>query len=191
MFAMTNMNFQCKRCGKCCKHRGDVLLTPMDIFHIAKLKDVTCKEVVEKFTQLRTSQGDKYPRLVVRARDPQMTCVFYDKRIGCTIYPVRPIACSLFPLMPVTEDKFSIQYCNGVNQRDGEKVNIIDWIQENSTRYESEKGIRKFFIEASADLENRHPITSKEQVEKVKELVYCNYDVSKDMEAQIRKNMEM
>ncbi len=31
MLSIETIKFKCDRCGKCCKHRGDIALTPMDV----------------------------------------------------------------------------------------------------------------------------------------------------------------
>lgn len=31
--------FHCTQCGKCCIHREDILLSPKDLFHIAKMNN--------------------------------------------------------------------------------------------------------------------------------------------------------
>lgn len=36
MLSIETIKFKCDRCGKCCKHRGDIALTPMDVFQISK-----------------------------------------------------------------------------------------------------------------------------------------------------------
>lgn len=33
--------FHCTQCGKCCIHREDILLSPKDLFHIAKKLKIT------------------------------------------------------------------------------------------------------------------------------------------------------
>lgn len=36
--------FHCTQCGKCCIHREDILLSPKDLFHIAKKLKITPEE---------------------------------------------------------------------------------------------------------------------------------------------------
>lgn len=33
--------FHCTQCGKCCIHREDILLSPKDLFNIAKISNYT------------------------------------------------------------------------------------------------------------------------------------------------------
>ena len=44
-------HFKCRSCGKCCKNREDILLTPRDIFRIALYLQKTSTEVIEEYCE--------------------------------------------------------------------------------------------------------------------------------------------
>jgi len=85
------LQFECTRCGKCCGGApGVVWLTNEEIAAIAKYRG----ESITRFRSLYTRKVDGKVSLRERAN---FDCVFYDKKQGCTIYPVRPRQCRTWP----------------------------------------------------------------------------------------------
>ena len=189
MISISKINFECQRCGKCCKHRGDLALTPMDVFQISKFLRISCEEMVKRYTQL--SHRHDFPQIVLQGVSKQSICIFYDKRKGCTIYPVRPTQCYLFPLATITsfkDEQFRIQHCPGHNANT-ESQPVLDWIRNSSPRYESEKDLFIWYLEKLPEIDRLCHLMNSEHLNKVKELMYYDYDLTKDMESQIRFNL--
>ena len=191
MFAIENINFKCERCGKCCKHRGDLGLTPMDVFQISKYLNISCEEMVRRYTRLSHRHGN-FPQLVIQGVGKQSTCIFYDRRSGCKIYPARPAQCYLFPLEPLTPStspnpKFGIRECYSKAKTD-DKMPVQEWIRRSSDRYEAEKDIFHWYMETLPGLE-RFCEDNPYSKEKIKHLIYCEYDLTKDMDEQIKYNL--
>ena len=44
--------FHCTMCGKCCINREDILLTPRDVYNMAKELEITTKELFETYCEL-------------------------------------------------------------------------------------------------------------------------------------------
>ena len=87
----SGLAFNCTRCGKCCTGEpGFVWVTAREIEAIAAF----CKESVEEVTTVftRSSKG----RRTLREKE-NGDCVFYDRQLGCTVYPVRPAQCRTWP----------------------------------------------------------------------------------------------
>lgn len=190
MLSIETIKFKCDRCGKCCKHRGDIALTPMDVFQISKYLGCSCEETVRKYTRLSHRHGN-FPQVVIQGEGKQSTCIFYDRRIGCKIYPVRPAQCYMFPLVPLTAStdpnpKFGIRECYSKSVAD--PVPVQEWIRRSSDRYESEKEIFHWYMEILSGLE-RFSEDNPYSKERIKKLLYCEYDLSKDMEEQIKQNL--
>ena len=47
--------FHCTQCGKCCIHREDILLSPKDLFNIAKKFQITLKCFFKKLANVSSS----------------------------------------------------------------------------------------------------------------------------------------
>jgi uncharacterized protein len=87
----TGLAFQCTRCGKCCTGApGYVWVTADDIEQIAAFRGDSLTEALGLYT--RPAAG----RRSLRER-PNGDCVFWDRKAGCTIYPVRPPQCRTWP----------------------------------------------------------------------------------------------
>lgn len=189
MYLISNMDFKCDRCGKCCKHRGDLALTPMDIFKISQHLNMSCEETVKKYTRL--SHRHNFPQIVLLSEGKQDTCVFYSKNC-CKIYPVRPSQCYLFPLILLTSlsdpnPKFSIQKCYS-KTRSEEQIPVQDWISQSSGRFASEKELLNWYILQFSRLE-KICILHSDKLNIIKKILYCDYDLSGDMELQVRTNL--
>jgi Fe-S-cluster containining protein len=85
------LRFRCTRCGNCCTGPpGFVWVNDTELAAIAHFRHESLAETTSVYTRpvgrersLREkSNGD---------------CVFYDRKHGCTIYPVRPRQCRTWP----------------------------------------------------------------------------------------------
>jgi len=126
--AIGDVRFKCQRCGSCCHHRRPqefddlippegmaefleksnlIYLTERDIDAISKRTGMVPEEFVdtlyqEKRGSVRVEEGGGKVILdlpVMRSRESDGSCVFFEEGSGCTIYPVRPTACRLFPFV--------------------------------------------------------------------------------------------
>lgn len=83
--------FECTRCGKCCTGEpGFVWVTDDELAAIAAFLGEPVEQVRARHT--RKSRG----RRTLREK-ADGDCVFYDRKTGCTIYPVRPPQCRTWP----------------------------------------------------------------------------------------------
>jgi len=101
--------FGCDRCNRCCRDRDDILLTPLDLFKIAKYLKKPIPEVLTEYCESYEGAGSKIPIVRLRPREYRRTCPFSGKD-GCRVYPARPIVCALFPLGRMSEpgaDRFT------------------------------------------------------------------------------------
>jgi uncharacterized protein len=86
--------FTCTRCGNCCTGApGYVWVSRDEIRQIAEFRGEGVREFSSKFVrrvQNRYSLVEK----------PGGDCVFWDKHLGCTVYPARPVQCRTWPFWP-------------------------------------------------------------------------------------------
>jgi Fe-S-cluster containining protein len=84
-------NFECRKCGDCCRWSGSVLLTEEDLDPLADFLGISCNEFLEKYTEVAPN------RRSLRLIDPpDMTCIFL-KEGRCIAYEARPQQCRDFP----------------------------------------------------------------------------------------------
>jgi Fe-S-cluster containining protein len=108
------LSFECTRCGNCCTGApGYVWVTADEIAAIARHLGQPV-EVVRATYTYRTSG-----RISLRER-ANGDCVFWDKKVGCTVYPARPAQCRTWPFWEsVTESRRTwtktAENCPGMN----------------------------------------------------------------------------
>jgi Fe-S-cluster containining protein len=106
------LRFTCSRCGHCCTGEpGYVWTTDEDLKAIAEFRGESVEEVRALFTRW-TDRGR-----TLREK-PNGDCVFYDRKVGCTVYPVRPPQCRTWPfwesnLATPEEWEHTCQVCPG------------------------------------------------------------------------------
>lgn len=93
----TVLNHKCNNCGMCCRNRGDISLTPLDVLNISQYLHMYPKDFISTYCEV-----GKYLDVRIRAAGPFDACVFLKVnskgKTYCDIYKVRPMACYLYPL---------------------------------------------------------------------------------------------
>ena len=85
------LRFECTQCGKCCTGApGYVWLNDEEIEALAIRAGVSEHVFLRDYTRL---EGEKRT-LVEKANHD---CIFYDSRVGCTVYEDRPRQCRSWP----------------------------------------------------------------------------------------------
>jgi Fe-S-cluster containining protein len=111
------LRFKCTRCGNCCTGApGYVWVTDEEIAAIAEFRGESVAEVTRKYVR----DGFRGPSLQELANND---CIFWDRKQGCTIYPVRPRQCRTWPFWeshvktPADWDRLR-EACPGAGQGD-------------------------------------------------------------------------
>ena len=85
------LSFECTRCGNCCTGPpGYVWVNAQEIAAIADHRGETAVEIEALYTRLVDGERSLREKL-------NGDCIFYDRRAGCLIYPVRPRQCRTWP----------------------------------------------------------------------------------------------
>ena len=86
-------DFQCLRCGKCCRWKGLVKVTDEEVDAIAAFLKMEPRAFIEKLTRL---SPDRTTLSLLEKEDG--SCYFYDEEFrSCRIQPVKPGQCRAFP----------------------------------------------------------------------------------------------
>jgi uncharacterized protein len=86
--------FTCTRCGACCTGApGYVWVNAEEISRLAEFRGLSIDAFGRQFVR---QVGDRLS-LVER---PGGDCIFWDKKVGCTVYEARPIQCQTWPFWP-------------------------------------------------------------------------------------------
>lgn len=89
--------FHCTACGKCCKHRDDVLLTPYDLFRIARYFRHTPAEIIESYCEPYVGSISHCPVVRIKPVLPENACPFLRNK-KCVVHKDKPMVCAVFPL---------------------------------------------------------------------------------------------
>jgi Fe-S-cluster containining protein len=85
------LRFRCTRCGNCCTGEpGHVWVNPEELAAIAEHRSEPVEEVIARFTR------EDHRERTLREKT-NGDCIFFDRAVGCTIYPVRPRQCRTWP----------------------------------------------------------------------------------------------
>lgn len=131
----THTKFECQRCGKCCKQRGDIPLMPADIIYICQYLNISREELFSKYLKW----DKKTNKLLVKAHEnDDKTCIFFEPGKGCRIHPVKPAICYKFPFIELEKGKFLVQDIECAKA--GKELKpITDVIADTSNRYLTEQ----------------------------------------------------
>lgn len=98
----------CDQCGKCCRDREDILLSPHDVFHMVKATGMQVIDMLKKYTEVYLGPTSNLPivRIVYRKElDGSTTCPFLGKKDNkhyCRIHEYKPYVCRSYPLGRMT-----------------------------------------------------------------------------------------
>lgn len=86
--------FTCTKCGACCTGQpGYVWVNAEEIARLAEFRGMSVEDFGRQFVR---QVGDQYS-LIER---PGGDCIFWDRKVGCTVYQARPIQCQTWPFWP-------------------------------------------------------------------------------------------
>lgn len=89
-------DFECLRCGECCRLSGYVRVTPQEIARIADYLGMTAAQVRARYVTTFSLDGRRIE--ILRDRPGTTTCIFLGEENECMIHPVKPEQCRTFPL---------------------------------------------------------------------------------------------
>ncbi len=108
--------FLCRATGKCCIHNL-VLLSSFDIFRIARVLNLSAKELFEKkLLTYRINPSNYWMEPILNSRS-NSTCPFLfretngaNEKYLCEIYESRPLVCRMYPLKYDTDTSLFMRF---------------------------------------------------------------------------------
>ena len=89
--------FHCTMCGRCCINREDILLTPRDIYRMAKELEITPQELFERYCENYLGGDSRMPIVRLKPRGSVQRCPLLKDR-KCSVHQAKPTVCALFPI---------------------------------------------------------------------------------------------
>lgn len=191
--------FRCKQCGSCCRDRIDILLSPFDLYRMAKELGKQLPEVLEEYGNYYIGSMSKVPLVALKMREDNGKCHFLRDDNKCQIQMNKPSVCALFPLGRCAARKddgtdiFYIVQPTNCGERD-ERHTPREWMEEFNLE-ESEEWFR-VWQDIVADLSERInkvlPKIPKTLDDKILSgiggILYLRYDMEKPLIPQVKEN---
>ena len=89
--------FHCTMCGKCCINREDILLTPRDMYCMAKELQITPKELFDQYCETYVGHDSRIPIVRLKPRGSIKRCPLL-KEHKCSVHKAKPGVCAMFPI---------------------------------------------------------------------------------------------
>lgn len=102
------LNFECQRCGECCRQEGFVYLKAGEAQKIADFFGLDVYDFTERYCELLNRQ-----KLVLKKAEKKEDCIFLEGD-RCRVQPVKPEQCRDFPIGWRTVK--SLDYCAGIKR---------------------------------------------------------------------------
>ncbi len=136
---LDGLRFTCTRCGNCCTGApGTVRVSDVEIGALADHLGVDEDRFRRDYTGRLRGGG------VSLGEKPNRDCVFWDRREGCTVYPVRPKQCHSWPFWSAvvhSEERWAEEAkgCPGMNRGALHDVARIDALADDDGTSDSSR----------------------------------------------------
>jgi Fe-S-cluster containining protein len=190
--------FRCKACGKCCKHREDVILTAYDMFRIANFLGRTPAEIFERYCHVYEGGSSHLPIVRVVPVPPYNSCPFLRNK-RCAIHEKKPVVCRVYPLARIFLSEgggAEFIYSGASCKHDPQTVTVREWIGDAASAEAEEAG--RLWVDILRDITLLiHPDKLEISEEKRRNMLtmiflnlYINYETDKPFLIQMKSNFE-
>ena len=200
--------FHCDQCGKCCTHREDIILSPMDIYKMAKELKMTPVEFYHEYCVFNIGEHTRMPIVRLASEGKDTHCVLL-KNHRCSVHKVKPAVCAMFPLgryMSFEKDDYNAESIDTSKVKyllqppecgdESETHTVREWLSGFDIKLEDEafvqwqKAISRFSNKFK-ELEKKQDMLSMMEIWFVVRVsLYLQYDTSKDFLPQFNYNVE-
>lgn len=200
--------FHCDQCGKCCTYRDDIILSPMDIFKMARELKITPVDFCNAYCVFNIGEHSRMPIVRLGSVGKDHHCVLLKNR-KCSVHKVKPAVCGMFPLgryMSFEKDDYDAAEFSASNVKyllqppgcgdDSEEHTVREWLSGYDIKLEDEvfvewqKVISQFGNKLKELEKKQDMLTMMEVWFVVRVVLYLQYDTSKEFLPQLKFNAE-
>ena len=200
--------FHCDQCGKCCTHREDIILSPMDIFKMAKELKMTPVEFYHEYCVFNIGKHTRMPIVRLASEGKDTHCVLL-KNHRCSVHKVKPAVCAMFPLgryMSFEKEDYNAESIDTSKVKyllqppecgdESEAHTVREWLSGFDIKLEDEafvqwqKAISRFSNKFKELEKKQDMLTMMEIWFVVRVSLYLQYDTSMDFLPQFNYNVE-
>ena len=198
--------FHCTMCGECCINREDILLTPKDLYKIARELKSTPEQVYKKYCEGYIGGDSRMPIVRLKPIGPMKICPLLNKG-KCSVHKAKPTVCAMYPIgrcmvqkkdqKPEEKDASEIKYIY-VEPDCGDKAEIHtvrEWLTSFGIPVEDEYFViwQRSFLKYSEVLREVEKRFTQETMNLLWNAVfagfYLQYDVEKEFLEQFEENV--
>ena len=189
--------FTCKACGKCCRNRKDIVLTPYDVFRLARHLGRTPEEIINRYCSVYEGSNSHFPVVWLKPVPPDTRCPFLINK-KCAVHAAKPVLCRTYPLARISgrtpeDTRF---YFNGAScKHEPKPITVREWIADVASE-ESAQAAAVWMNALSCVLVPIQPDKlncSKETREQILQEVFCHlwlfYDTKGEFASQLETNV--
>ena len=177
----------CSLCEKCCEYRGDIKITPINVLEISKFLKISIEDFLDKYTE---EVKNEEPEIVIKGIGEKQECIFNDRiTYKCKIHKVKPMQCVVFPLVPIDVKRDLFINTNACPIASDKKTTVDKWINGNHKIYSKHKTVYIKWIELMEEIQPKWSSISKEIQDKIKDVLFKEYDLKKNYENQVLVNI--
>lgn len=181
-------NLNCSLCEKCCEYRGDIKITPINVLEISKSLKISIGEFLEKYTMEVIGEE---PEIVIKGLGEKQECIFNNrKNFKCMINKVKPMQCVIFPLVPVDVKRDLFIDSKACPRATDKMITVNKWVNGNHNIYKKHKNVYLKWIELMEEMQPRWKTISSDKQEKIKEILFREYNIKKNFEEQVFQNIK-
>lgn len=181
-------NLNCSLCEKCCEYRGDIKITPINVLEISKFLKISIEEFLKEYT---LEVAGEEPEIVIKGIGDKQECIFNNREnYKCMINKVKPMQCVVFPLVPVDVKRDLFIDSKACPRATEKKVTVDKWVNGNHNIYKKNKMIYLKWIELMEEIQPRWKAISKEKRERIKNILFREYNMKKNFEKQVLDNIK-
>lgn len=196
-------SFKCRGCGKCCRQREDILLSPKDLYRLAVYLKMTTSDVLKRYCEVYQGSDSLMPIARLISIGGNNRCPFLDGR-KCRVHTFKPGVCAMYPLgryirkEPGKENApVEIRYINNKPACDHkeQKQTVRLWLARWGIPHPDPFFLKWQEVIASMS-QFFHMLRDRQATDKTREillnvifeLIYVNYDTSLPFEGQFTAN---
>lgn len=193
-------NFQCVQCGQCCRHREDLILSPMDIYRLARELEITPEKVYDWFCDSHLGQSSYLPVVRLAPVGEDLHCPLLDANGLCSVHKGKPAACALYPLGRYVSPQESSKvqyYLQTVPCGDRQNtVTVREWLQGFDMAAEDETFLRwqqtqvALYEKLQGYVKENDMLTVSAAGYLIRLLLYFCYDMSEPFGPQFESQVE-
>lgn len=195
-----SFNFRCLQCGQCCRHREDLILSPMDVYRIARELEIQPAQVYDWYCDSHIGQESYLPVLRLAPVGEDLHCPLLTTNGLCSVHKAKPAACALYPLgrYVAPQESCTVQYylqkvpC-GDHRR---TVTVREWLKDFDMATEDEAFLRwqqvqvALYEKLQIYVQDGDMLTVLAANHLIRFLLYFCYDVAEPFGPQFEEQVE-